>query len=258
MKKKIIVDIGTHKFEEINLLFFKDFLYLYFYLNWWKNSLKIFFFKLFSIKDISINQTGSLKSALDFDVRLHYSIIKLAFFHKRNINDYLILAIDPNYPLCLKYVKKFYNLKNFIYLPHAINCNEDLTNISPIIKFYKAKNTLSYSIFKTDFTNDFEYSPSASLIAILNTLDKDNFLSLKNDEFIIRLNCEGAEYNIINELINSNLKIKMICGSLNDIQKKYSTEHYNFILKKIAEKKINYFSFKGSDPSTWLNLVNFK
>jgi len=251
MKKKIIIDIGTHKAEELNLLFLRNIKNFQFYFLWW---VKFFFFiiKLFFKKDLKFNQYGYSLSPIEINLKKHLRILKFLYsFRDTNIQ---IICIEPNYRILLNNLTILKKKLNIINLPILINDNTLHRNIF-LSKFHTYSNTLSNSIYKkNNVDGEIENILSLNTQSFLELMFNENLID-KNSEIILRINCEGQEYSIIKQFIIKKIKLKFILGSLNDIKKIHGKKIFEETLDLIKENEIKYEYFKGSDPSTWLKTI---
>jgi hypothetical protein len=246
--KYIIIDIGSHKCEELNVLLNFNFEKIKFYLKWWLDYLFYLSKKFFFISKNDYVIYGYKFSPLSVNISDHVNILVnlLKKIPKKKLE---IVSFEPNYFICLDYIKKISTKFNITYYPLLIE--KDKKNKTLILRdYYIFPNSLSNAIFKKNKTFLIKKKiPSLDIDFFLKNLA--SFKNIKNYKLLLRINCEGSEYNIIKRFIANNVKFKNILGSINDIKKIHGDKMLNEIENLLKKKKINYFYFKGSDPSTW-------
>lgn len=253
--KKIILDIGSHKLEEINLFFIKDLNIILFYLNWW---LRYFYFitkKILSFKkkDNIILNYSFTKWPIELSFVEHKNLL-FHLFKNENFNNFNLIVVEPNIDISFRNIQKFKKKINLTFFPFILsNLLKDKT-IS-FSNFYVGENSLSSSIYKKK-TNDLaERTLTINITSFIEILKNEGLLN-ESKEIILRINCEGEEFEIIKELLRNKIKINAILGSLYDVKKIHGDEVYNDMLETLNENEINYVHFKASDPSTWLNAIS--
>ena len=245
-----ILDIGTHKAEELKVLFNYGFDRYKFYSIWWYDYFK-YIIKISLGYQIFFKAYGYQKSPIELTFREHIDIlINLIFFTQVSKKKYKIISIEPNIVNLivnsLNFIKK-YDVELFSI---AISLKKKNFDIST---FYINKNSLSSSLINKTKTDD---KSSLATIDFKTLLEKflEKKILLKKDKLILRINCEGAESEIIKSLIKKKIKPSVILGSLEDIKKIHGLKAYKQIENVLKRNKIPYIYFKGTDPSTW-NLV---
>ena len=88
--KKVIFDIGTHRYEELKFLFGNFCDKYIFYIFWFKSSLQ-------SLIKKKINKFGYLKSFFELDLKQHIQILQLLLKIRKKDYPYQIICIDPNF-----------------------------------------------------------------------------------------------------------------------------------------------------------------
>lgn len=252
MKNKVILDIGTHEAEELKILLNFGAKKLHYYLVWWLSFIKFKIKKTLNFKT-DFREYGYYKSPLETSIFTHRKILMFLFKIFSQSNDkYNIIVIEPNVKKLFKSSDKLikkYNLKTF---PIAINIKRKKFGIS---SFFLNNNSLSSSLIDKRKGSDKINILSVDFDILLRHFLKKKILK-KNDNLILRINCEGAEYEIIKNLIRKKIYPKLILGSLGDIKKNQGIKFYKKIILEIKKKGIKYIYFKGTDPSTWFYGIN--
>lgn len=123
---------------------------------------------------------------------------------------------------CNKYYNNIINNKEIIEIEKK--CKLKIYNIAIAdnigdIKLYHHKNTVGHSIYDTKnaISDKFEIVKSTTFSSWLKKEDID----LDHSFNIIRMNIEGAELPLFNDLINNNIntKFKIFCGDGRDVSK---------------------------------------
>ena len=191
---------------------------------------------------------------------------------------YAIDAEENSYNYCKKKYKDFNNIEIFKY---AIS-SEDNKDIKIYLQNDKKTIKQGNSIYKTkDNVLEEKYQFVKSIK--FSTFLKNENIDLDNSINILRVNIEGAEWDLINDIINNNLqnKIQIYLGAGSDIEKVkelkdknihviydnmlsnnnimikrycYSSYWRNIILQKILIENNNYFSNFYNKEITFLSV----
>lgn len=251
--KKIVIDIGTHKSEELNILLNIRFERIKFYFKWW------FFFIYFLIKKIffwssrNFSNYGykSMPTSVSYNNHKKILFSPSINFNKQKLE---IICFEPNYSIATKFINKI--AKNFKIIFYPFILEKNITQPLSLRNYFFYSNSLSNSIFKKKR----KFIDQKKLLCIdikffLKKIFLDN-KSTRKYKVLLRINCEGSEYNIIKEFISNNINLSYIMGSINDIKKIHGNKKFKEITNLINKKKIKFLYFKGSDPSTWNNAID--
>ena len=119
MNNKFIVDIGTHKCEELKIILFPGKEELINYVIWFYYYLKYLCKKIF-YQNLKFDEYGYSKTPNQLNLNTHFKIISFFFDNKKNYKNLIIVSIDPNRNLviknsrALKLLHKFYFFNNVI------------------------------------------------------------------------------------------------------------------------------------------------
>jgi len=242
MKKmrQIVIDIGSHKLEELRVLFDPGVAEFYILAKWSAR---------FVIKSIlSLNISG---------YRYLVATWRL-FFKKRTAHlagNTKFICIEPNVDICIRPLMKFKRRFDVDFYPIAILGHTHEEEIR-LLRLNCYENTLSSSIYNKE---NLSHTGHLACVAInfskfLSLLQEDLGIS-EADEIIMRINCEGAELGVIRALRDANLPVRAIFGSLADVRKIHGEEEYSEMLGILKEMNLNYRYFVGSNPATWLEAL---
>ena len=237
----VILDIGSHKLEEIQTLFSPFERQFFIYILW---LLKLI------LKLILKFDRKSLRS-----LKEQPRVASFFFFTRRKYN-VSIISIEPNPGVILKHLKRLRQKINITYIPSAI-LGHDVEPNFELSKLYTFGDSLSHSLYRKNRTMDKTQNNvcvSLKLGVIWEQLIELGLVT-SDSEVILRMNCEGAELGVIKECDDMNLNVKLLIGSIGDIQKIHGSsemEEANRIMKKHG---YSYFYFKGDDPSTWGDVI---
>ena len=245
--KKVIFDIGTHRYEELKFLFgnFGD-KYI-FYTFWVRSSLQSL------IKKKNINKFGYSRSFFELNLKQHIKILKFLLKIRKNNYPYKIICIDPNF---VENIENNFKRKFLDFYSLNLAIGESDKDTIYLKKLFLSRNSLSNNIYLSNEDQVFNLVPCTSFNNILKILIEKKII-FREDEFILRMNCEGSEFFIIKDLLRNNLSLNLICGSLNDVKKKHGDEEYKNMMNLLKERNINFVYFKASDPSSWLNIEKY-
>ena len=157
------------------------------------------------------------------------------FFKGENIDFELF---EPN-PYCYKKLKNYINIKNKAVITH----NLGVSTISGKVKFYGLKEegdiySLSGSIVKNH--NSIHYKTKEENAIEIETIDLGKFLINKSktyDKIIIKMDIEGAEVEILEQLIST--KVANLIDILYvEFHSQYQVKSKHSRLIRVREKKI--------------------
>ena len=75
-----------------------------------------------------------------------------------------------------------------------------------------------------------------------------------DDKIVVRMNCEGAEFGVvegIRNLINDGVQIETVIGSLADVKKIHGKNKYDEMIHTLESCGLEYQYFKGTDLESW-------
>lgn len=240
-KKTFIIDIGSHKMEELYLFFKPTFWQSYVLLKW-------------SIKE-------SIKSIFQKDISRLKRCLKTNFlFYKKRANpptkNIKIISIEPNYNACFKKLKFWNKFKYFTYYPLAILGHDMKKNIE-LIELNMYENSISSSLYNKKGIKLVSNSSCLGLdfnVFLDLLIDKHKISSL--DSIVLRINCEGSEMAIVNSIISKKINITTIIGSLADVKKIHGEKLYCEMIKNIHDNNIKYLYLLGTNPKTWISTLS--
>ena len=238
--KTIIIDIGTHKSEELNTLFHP--------------SISEFYLLLKETIKFLLN-----KSKLTRNMIINCWSLFLREKKRPSKKDFRIFALEPNTSLGIKHIRRLEKVLSINYFPFVI-LGHDNNKSHDLIKLNLYENSLSSSLYSK---NNMKVLSSIYCFGFnfenFVTLLSDNGLISKKNRIIVRMNCEGAELGVIesiDKLSHDGYNFVSVLGSLADVNKIHGETAYQSMMNILAKNKLNYVYFKGSDLSTWMNGVN--
>lgn len=177
-------------------------------------------------------------------------------------NDYEIYGFEA--------CKKYYDLvkSEKLFTLNKINTkiyNLAISSKNENIKLYHHKNSVGHSIYDTKNgvnKDTFEIVKGVKFSSWLN----ENNINLTNSFNIIRVNIEGAEYDLFNDLIENNLydKISIYCGDGKDTSKvdelvksNKAREHHKKLIK-LGIKIHRYVDYKPENNANIIEIINEK
>jgi len=231
----VIIDIGTHKCEELNVLIYP--------------SISEFWGLLrASAKKLLGRSQLNLSSLLEC-----WSI----FFTKPlqgNLDNLKVIALEPNLDVCIKKINRLKRVIQVMHFPIVV-LGHDFDESTDIVALNMYDDSLSSSIYNKKNINKIEQ---------LNCIGIDfyNFYKLLlaksiltfDDKIVVRMNCEGAEFGVvegIRNLINDGVQIETVIGSLADVKKIHGKNKYDEMIHTLESCGLEYQYFKGTDLESW-------
>jgi hypothetical protein len=248
----LIIDIGTHKAQELKVLNGKSSYLAFMYFLWWTDWAKRQIKKIILPKRVGSYGIGAYQiSPIDFGLNKHMICLSQVILPINYLKNKRILSIDPVAQITSKHLSQLKNIKELIFLPIAILPHDDADQCR-LTNFYISKDDLSSSLFSEDRNVSSIVCPAFSFGSVIEKVLEINFIK-PEEEVLIRMNCEGSELGVIKELVNRQIVPAGIIGSINDVYKMYGNEVGNNMNKILKNHNINFAYFKGSDPSTWVD-----
>lgn len=240
-KNLVILDIGSHKLEEIQTLFSPFLRQLLIYIKWFiKLVLKI----LLKFDKPSLNELKKQAKVIDF------------FFLRRRRYNVTIISIEPNPNVILPHLNKLSKRLKICYVPAAI-IGHDSSSDFEVKTLFVYGNSLSNSLYKKNRKMDVDQNNICLSLKLSKIWDGLISLGLvePDSEIILRMNCEGAELGVIKECEHNNLDVKLLIGSIGDIRKIHGEKQDKEANQIMHRLGYNYYYFKGDDPYTWYDII---
>lgn len=234
--RRIVIDIGTHKLEELRVLFAPGGAEIYALAKW---SVKRF---LKGLVSLNFSELPSVVAT----IRL--------FFKPRNgkvASSTKFICVEPNIDVCISPLERFKRRFDVDFYPVAILGHTHEDDIS-FLGLNCYENTLSSSLYSKNGLSEIGRLACIGIhfSKFLDLLQQDLKISV-TDEVILRVNCEGAELGIVRALRDSGLPVKVVYGSLADVRKIHGKKEYAEMLSILAKMGVSYQYFVGSNPATW-------
>ena len=231
----VIIDIGTHKCEELNVLICP------------------------SISELAGLLRASAKKLLG---RSNLSLSSLSvcwgiFFTKplqEELNNLKIIALEPNLDVCIKKINRLKKITQVIHFPIVVQ-GHDFDESTDIVALNMYDDSLSSSIYNKKNINKIEQLNclGVDFYNFYKLLLAKNILTL-DDKVVVRMNCEGAEFGVvigIRNLISDGVQIEAVIGSLADVKKIHGEEKYDEMIHILQSCGLEYKYFKGTDLESW-------
>lgn len=248
----IILDIGSHKLEELQTLLCPFPRQLGIYLFWLAKQLIKFLLKP--------------NTVILGNLRQQVNVIRYYFLSSRRYN-LTIVSIEPNPSVAISYIKRLSKRYKTVFIPAAV-LGHDADLSSDLKVLYSYDHSISNSLYKKNRTmeaSQHSICVCLSLSVIWNGLVREGIV-MPDSEVILRMNCEGAELGVLRGCIEAGLRVKCVIGSIGDVEKIHGSESGDSARQIIKKMGVEYHYFKGDDPSTWhdiaaawdANTVDFK
>lgn len=237
----IILDIGSHKLEELQVLLCPFPRQAYIYAYWFIRQVVKFLLK-WDVKILS-----NLKNQV--------RVIGYYFLSSRRY-DLTIVSIDPNPTVALAHVARLAKKYRIIFIPAAV-LGHDIQKLSDLKMLYTYSDSISSSLYKKNIEmNGVQKNlcVGLKLSVIWNGLLREGIVSA-DSEVVLRMNCEGAELGVLLDCEDLGLRLKCVIGSIGDIEKIHGQASGEVAKKIINKMGIKYQYFKGDDPATWLQMA---
>ena len=253
-----IVDVGTHRAEELKVLLSFHPYIINSYFKW----IFDFFLRLvrFLLPPFNYRVYGRgpyYKPPVSFPIKFHLKcIFNTLSIKSRFFNTTQFICIDPQVSITSKSLSFSKGPIKFNYFPIAL-LNHKSTIDFGLHSFNVCHDTLSSSL-DSDPTKirSNEFCACFSTSIFLDQLFKVGFLTPKST-IVLRLNCEGSELAVLQAFIDKGLTPEVVLGSINDVFKKYGADDANKLNQLLSDYHIPFYYFKGSDPSTWQATIEF-
>ncbi len=154
----------------------------------------------------------------------------LDIIRKFNCN---VFAFDPT-PKSITWLKKQTLPKKFSYFKYGIGATDGFIQLFPPIN----PNHISHSIFQKDSQNSIK-AKIAKLKTIMHNLGHNRISILKMD-------IEGSEYDVINDILKSNLEIDQILVEFHHRFSQISPQRTKRAIKKLNKAGYKIFSISSS------------
>jgi hypothetical protein len=237
----VIIDIGSHKLEELSILLKPGIHQLYVFFKWTVRKIVRIIFTLDFNSFAKINKFFRL---LNF------------YFIKNRSYDLQIISIEPNVDVVIDSVKRLGKKYPIHYLPLAVLGHDSEKDIE-LKKLYFYDHSISSSIY--DRGREIDESKSTVCVGMRFGVIWDQLKSEKiindEDQFILRMNCEGSELGVISDCQEKQLKPICVIGSLGDVLKIHGVEANNKISDLLSGLGTPYYYFKGELPDTWHAMI---
>jgi hypothetical protein len=247
----VLIDIGTHKAEELRVLSgdrtYLAVNYLYWWFDWLKRQIK----KIIKHKGrVEYGEGAYIGSPASSSLSYHGQCIRQVLFPRKHLKGMLIISIDPLLRITEKFVSKLERSLALHFLPLAVLPHNKDADFE-ILEFYEAKKTLSSTLLNPNQENVKKtFVVGCSFKLLVNDL-VDRGVFCKDDRLVIRMNCEGSEMAVLKDLIEIDFIPEKVFGSIGDIGKNYGDDKKKEAIELMENADIQFIYFKGSDPSTW-------
>jgi len=235
-----VIDIGSHKLEELFLLLKPAMAQYAVYAKW----LFLRILKAIKRQDVSL-----------LPGRKQLELIRYYFFKKRRYN-IQVVSIEPNIDVAYKYIRGLCREYQIHYLPIVI-LGHDASKDCELKRLFFYNKTVSSSIYsKGGLSSKGKFMICCGLKfgALWDELVRENIVE-RDAPFLLRMNCEGSELGVLQECKNKNIKPLCVIGSLADVKKIHGEVLGRRLSEVLSELDIPYFYFKGADPSTWYDMI---
>lgn len=237
----IVLDIGSHKLEELQTLLCPYPRQFCIYVVWFAKQLV----KLVLKRDAAI--LSSLRKQAD--------VIRYYFLSRRRYN-LTIVSIEPNPAVALPHVARVSRKYRTIFVPAAVLGHD--TEVSSDLKLlYTYDHSISNSLYRKDRAMDATQQNvcvGLRLSVIWNGLVREG-IAAPDSEIILRMNCEGAELGVLKDCEDAGLRLKCVIGSIGDVEKIHGRESGDAARKIMKKLGVAYHYFKGDEPSTWADIA---
>ena len=242
-KTLTIIDIGSHKLEELSVLLKPGKHQLLIFIKW---SIQNFIKTIIRLKFQGILRKTSK----------YFELLRFYFFSKKKYN-LQVISIEPNPYVVHDSVSNLKKIYPVHYLPLAILGHDSEVNINLTkLNFY------DHSISSSIYDRGRPINESKSIICVgikfgvlWDQLIKEKIIN-EDSPFILRMNSEGSELGVISDCAIKNLKPLCVIGSLGDVIKIHGVDADKKIMNLLFDMGAPYHYFKGEDPGTWYDMIS--
>lgn len=238
----VIIDIGSHKLEELLVLLGPFRRQIGIYLMW-------------SLRKMARNVLRGDFSAIG-RIGQQWRVIRY-FFLRRRRYDVRVISVEPNVGVAHPYVDRLTRKVPVHYIPAAV-LGHDAKAPAEMKTLFFYDRSISSSIYRKARPVD---KTKASICiglkfdVIWDGLIEEGVIS-PDDPFLLRMNCEGAELGVIECCAKRNLKPLCVIGSIGDVDKIHGREAGDKTRAIMEAIGAPYFYFKGDDPATWSAMID--
>jgi hypothetical protein len=241
-KRLVIVDIGSHKLEELLVLLGPFRRQLGIYLAWAaRKTIK-------AILTMNLSAIGGLRRQL--------AVVRYYFLARRRY-DLQVISVEPNTAVARPYVQKLGRRYPVHYMPVAV-LGHDADEKAELKTLFFYGPSISSSLYrKANRAADTEKAQTCvglKFDVMWDGLIKEGVIRAE-DPFLLRMNCEGAELGVIEACVQKGLKPLCVIGSIGDVDKIHGRQMGDKTRRLIGEMGARYFYFKGDDPATWYDMI---
>ena len=243
----LLIDIGTHKAEELRVLSGDRIYMLRIAIEWYLNYIKRCLKKQLGMGFQEYGSGEYKYSPREID---HGKLYARVIQGGRNLlRGTRVVAVDPQYSIARAAIEKL-SVQNITYLPIAVQNHQD-TEQAALKKIYMGVNSLSAGlVLEEELRTATMLCPTFRADYLLMRLVEEGEIK-EGDEVVLRMNCEGSELEALKGCMQVGLRVRLILGSINDVEKKFGKEKSEELRDLILSNNIKYVYFKGSDPGTW-------
>ena len=212
MAELVVLDIGTHKAEELRVLIGDRLFLINAYSKWWFDWFKRQVKKLIGHRGhVSYNGGTYIASPFSRSLGEHGRYVRQILLPKNYLKNYKVIAIDPVVSVTSKYIDALRKKVVVSYIPVAI-LPHDADGHCRMKCFFINRNSLSSSLCSADENiKDVVMCPAFRFREILEGLQLFEFIK-PNTKLLMRMNCEGSELAVIKELVESKVAINNLLG----------------------------------------------
>jgi hypothetical protein len=240
-KRLVVIDIGSHKLEELLVLLGPFCRQVRIYV-WWaiKKTAK----NILTLNFSALSRIGDQLRVINY------------YFLKIRRYDLQIVCVEPNVAVAQPYVRKLAGRYPIHYVPAAV-LGHDASAPAEMKTLYFYGESISSSIYRKNRAAQDEKATlciGLKFDVIWNGLIREGIIQ-EGDPFLLRMNCEGAELGVVECCAQKKIQPLCVIGSIGDVDKIHGKEAGDKTRRMMEQMNAPYFYFKGDDPATWLPMI---
>lgn len=234
----VIIDVGTHKAEEISTLY---------------APLPRQLFLVIELACKNLIRRCIRRKIPDTHVLPPLKTLVKTLLSRRQFKGHLI-CIEPNWAVGGPEISRLSRKMTTTFFPVAIAGHDQSADVA-FMRLFKNEKSLSSSLYQKSTSTEFSLVPCLAVEQVFDALLQCEIITNKS-RVVLRLNCEGAELSVLRACAQRMDAINVIgiLGSIGDLGKIHGVSADAEAISLISDLEAEYTYFKGDVPRTWSSI----